>query len=154
MKGSGLATNRQREAIRKLSVAQVPQNNIIAETGLSRATIWKVQKTLGLPQRRRPVPLPKKIEKKIVKLLKKGWGRRHIAQHLGIGEGKIKRVMQKTRHRKPRGSANTRYNLTAPERRAIRKALYENESRIAKRFHVSRTWLSAFRMRKFLGRSK
>jgi hypothetical protein len=155
MKGSGKTTAAARETIRALTLARMPQKSIMAQTGLCRATVWAVQKELKLPQRPwHPPPLPRKIENKIVKLLKKGWGRRHIAQHLGIGEAAVKRIMGKIRHRKPRGAANCRYNFSAPECRAIRKALFDSETRIAQKFGVSRVWLSGFRLRKFSGRRK
>jgi hypothetical protein len=140
MKGSRAATAAEREKIRELTLQCVPQKQIMAETTLCRATVWKVQRDLQLPQRQTQ-RLPETTKKRIVSLLQKGWAKHRIARRLGLSEHKIQAFA-------PRGTPGRRVFLSPQELTAIRRMIRESEEQIAKQFGVSRAWVRLFKLKK------
>ena len=152
MKKNEPVTGRQRALIRKWTLARIlEQQEIAAKLDLSRVAVWKVQKALGLSAR---PTLSKKTQKRIATLLRKQWPGRRIERELGIGPRWIARIARRMRHRRRRGSIGCAYRLSAPEVTAIRRAITKSERTIAKKFHVSRSWLRRFRLGSFSRKPK
>jgi hypothetical protein len=149
------ATDRQREMIRKLTVAGVPQKQIARRVGLTRFSVWKNQKRLGLRQFvAERVPLSETTKRKIISMLRQNLGRLRIARELGVSLEKIDKITRRIKFRRRRGSVGCRYKLTGPEIARIRQALTESEQVLCKRFHISRWWLRRFRVGSFSRKRK
>jgi hypothetical protein len=146
MKRTRKVTPEQREQIRVLSSVML-QKNVAKELRLSRWTIAKIQRELGLSPHPAE-PLPKEMEKKVVELLnKKNYGAPKIAAELAVPQHKVQAIMEKIRHKKPQGTIGHRYHLGELELRAIRREIRRSEGAIAKQFGVSHAWLRRFRLR-------
>jgi uncharacterized protein YerC len=148
-------TDVARERIRELTIGGMEQQKIAVDVGLSRSTIWKVQRQLQLRQHvpnRQPVSAS--TQNKITAMLRQAAGRIRIARELGVSLETIDRIARRIRFRRRRGSPGIAYRLRKPEIARIREAITESEKQLCKRFHVSRWWLRRFRAGLFSRRRK
>jgi hypothetical protein len=148
-------TARQRALIRNWTCAgELEQQEVAARLGLTRATVWKTQKKLGIRQLVRDrLPLSEATENKIIMMLRQNCGRMRITRETGVALSRIDRIAKRIHFRRQRGSATCAYRLTASEIARIRRAVTESERAICKQFHVSRV-VAAFSCGEFFKETK
>jgi len=142
----GKVTDVEREQIRMFSTARMAQKAIAKELRLTRQTVGRIQRELGLSPHPGG-PLPKEIEGRIIELLAKNHGVPRIARELAVAPHKVQAIIKKIHHRKPFGKVGHRYHLGTLELRAIRRDIRKSEGAIARKYGVTHAWLRGFRLR-------
>jgi hypothetical protein len=94
-------TSQERQRIKRLTLARVPQATIARIIGLTAPSVAKCQRAMGLPTK---VPTP---EKQIVELFEKGWAGYRISKKLRCPANQVYAVAQKYGlNRRPDGAGN------------------------------------------------
>jgi hypothetical protein len=138
-------TDVERERIKFLSAAGMPQRAVAAELRLHRDSVRKIQALENL----RPYLgfVLSAQQKKTIRSLWKRHGSPRISRATGIPKHVVEKFMRQEGHKKPFGAIGFKRHLTVEELRDLRREIRRNEAAIAKQFGVSHAWLRRFRLR-------
>jgi len=137
-------TPEQIEKIKTLS-GRTLQKEIAANLGLSVHLVRKIQRRFGLLPNCME-PLSPEVERKVLELFRQGHGAPFISKTLNVPQHRAQGVAEEHRFRHAPGVVGHRYYLDLHTKRAIRRELRTSERAIAKKFGVTREWLSRFRL--------
>jgi transposase-like protein len=104
---------RKEEQVRKMTARGMRQGDIAAKLGVSRDTVYRAQKKLGLRAWQEVSP---EEERTIVDLLEAGYGIRKIGRELAVAESRVCQIAKKFKIRhmyNPHG--RVRFNATAKQ---------------------------------------
>jgi hypothetical protein len=136
-------TSAQEGQIQLFSAIGRKQKSIAKQLHLSVHLVRKVQREHGLLPHSTD-PLPPEIEQQITKLFQQGHGAPFICAKLAVGQHRVYQVLRE-RSLKRRLGVGHRYNLSTADKRDIRRAFRIFETALAKRYGVTRSWISRFR---------
>jgi hypothetical protein len=130
--------------IKALTLQGMWQTKISQQLGLSRTSVYKAQKAMGLPAR---LPLPLEVEQEILSLLKSGIGTSRIGELVGSNKHQVKLIAakygicraKKVAAKKPKANPKIRGHVTAAERDEIRRLTLQGtrQSVIARTLHIT-----------------